>query len=98
MAGGSPHVVVLDRYARDAEEPGQAAEGELAPSFRKLGNLSMGVARVLRPPRVRAPAPAGLESAPGGFSSTSSTPPPAGGSSLPSRRARMAFEGFRRRS
>ena len=44
MAGRGPHVVVLDRYARDAEEAGQATEGELAHSFRNLENLSAGVA------------------------------------------------------
>jgi hypothetical protein len=57
VAGGSPHVKVLDRYARDAEEPGPAPVGELAHSFRIPGILSMGVAHVLRLPRVRAPAP-----------------------------------------
>jgi hypothetical protein len=43
--------------AADAEEAGPPPEGELAQLFRNLGDLSMGVARVLRPPRVRAPAP-----------------------------------------
>src|SRR3954447_11308626 len=40
-----------------SKEAEQAAEGELAHSFRNSGNLSAGVARVLTPPRLWAPAP-----------------------------------------
>jgi hypothetical protein len=40
-----------------AEEGAPAAEGELARSFRNLGDLATGVACVLRPPRFRVPAP-----------------------------------------
>jgi hypothetical protein len=41
--------------AADAEEARPAPEGELAHSFRNLGNLSMGVAQNLTPGRLGAP-------------------------------------------
>jgi hypothetical protein len=57
-SGERRHLPDPDRVREvSAEEAGHAAEGELAHPFRSFGNLSMGVARVLRPPRIWAAAP-----------------------------------------